>query len=69
MSAVAGFPVTKSYGNRKARGKRLALRKRPALTGYMKYQLETARERVEKEIAASAFVRGAWRDLKERRPA
>lgn len=41
----------------------------PRLNAYMKYQLSLARERVEEEIAASAFVRGAWRQLKERRTA
>ncbi len=69
VSAVARFPGTKSYGKTRTRGKRPALRNEPRLTAYQEYQLETAREAVEEEIAASAFVRGAWRQLKERRTA
>lgn len=35
---------------------------------YESYLLENARQRVEEEIAASLFVRGAWRDLFGREP-
>ncbi len=52
MSAVARFPGTKPYG--KTRGK-----------GYHAYLLNLARERVELEIAANDFVRGAWRELRK----
>ena len=45
----------------------MALRKRPHLDAYMKYQLETARERVEEEIVAQDFIRGAWRELRKGR--
>ncbi len=66
MSAVARFPVTDSYGKRETRGKPSALRNVPRLTAYMRYQLALARERVELEIAANAFIRGAWREIRRK---
>ncbi len=43
-------------------------RNAPRLTGYQEYQSETARERVEEEIAANAFIRGAWREMRWKLP-
>lgn len=69
MSAIGGLSGTKSYGKSRVRGKPSPLRKRPVLNAYMKYQLGLARERVEEEIVAQDFVRGAWRELKKGRGA
>ncbi len=66
MSAVARFPGTKSYANSDGMEDSSTLRKGPRLSDYMEYQLETAREAVEEEIAASAFVRGAWREMRRK---
>ncbi len=42
------------------------LRNASRLSDYMRYQLESARDRVEEEIAANDFVRGAWREMRRR---
>lgn len=69
MTHIRRLIGVKPYAKSGGEGIHTSLRKRPPLDAYTRYQLDLARERVEEEIIASDFVRGAWRDLRKRKGA
>ncbi len=67
MSLSARFSGVKPYAKDGEEGSSTSSGERHALNAYEDYLLDLARERVEEEIAASAFVRGAWREMRKGR--